>query len=125
MKTGSKSFWLAAVCALLPLVRPMEAQTVTIDGSQTNQVIDGFGANIHYHAWNNNDLKPVLDALIDQGGLTLFRVVFDNSDWEAINDNSNPNVMNWDFYNAVYTRRSLRNSGASSVISTKRASPTG
>jgi O-glycosyl hydrolase len=103
MKTGLKSFWLAWVCALLALVRPAAAQTVTINGSLTNQVIDGFGANIHYWAWNNDDLKPVLDALIDQGGLTLFRVIFDNTDWEAINDNNNANVMNWDFYNTIYS----------------------
>ena len=77
--------------------------SVTIDGSVTYQVIEGFGVNANHRSWNNTELQPVLDALIDQGGMTLFRVVFDKSDWEATNDNSNPNVMNWTYYNQVYS----------------------
>ena len=80
-----------------------DTATVTIDGSQTYQVIEGFGVNANHRSWNNNELQPVLDALIDQGGMTLFRVIFDKADWEATNDNSDPNVMNWDYYNQVYS----------------------
>ncbi len=60
--------------------RPAGAQC-TVDGAQTYQVIDGFGANINHRSWSGNEIKPVLDTLIGQGGFTLFRVVFDNSDW--------------------------------------------
>ncbi len=77
--------------------------TVTIDGSQTYQVIEGFGINANHRSWNNNELRPVLDALMDQGGMTLFRVIFDKADWEATNDNSDSNVMNWTYYNQVYS----------------------
>ena len=75
---------------------------VTINGAQTYQVIDGFGVNANHRSWNGTELQPVLDALIDQAGMTLFRVVFDNTDWEATNDNSDPAVMNWTYYNGVY-----------------------
>jgi len=79
------------------------AATVTIDGAQTHQIIEGFGVNANHRSWNNDELKPVLDQLIDQAGMTLFRVVYDNADWEGTNDNSNPNVMNWDYYKTVYS----------------------
>jgi hypothetical protein len=77
--------------------------TVTLNGAATNQVIDGFGANINHRSWNNDELKPVLDALIDQAGLTLFRVIYDKTNWEATNDNSDPNVMNWSYYGQIYS----------------------
>jgi O-glycosyl hydrolase len=78
------------------------AATITIDGSQTNQVIEGFGVNINSWGWTNQDLKPVVDGLIDGAGMTLFRVVVNNG-WETTNDNDDPNVMNWNYYNAIYS----------------------
>ena len=78
------------------------AQPVTIDGSQTFQTISGFGANVHYFAWTNNDLKPVLDALTGQAGITLFRVVFDDTDWEATDAYIGTNQINWNYFNALY-----------------------
>ncbi len=77
--------------------------SATIDGSITYQSIEGFGANVNHRSWNNNELKPVLDALIDRAGMTLFRVIFDKADWEAANDNSDPGFMNWSYYNQVYS----------------------
>jgi O-glycosyl hydrolase len=77
------------------------AATITVDGSQTNQVIEGFGVNINYWGWTNQDLKPVIDGLIDGAGVTLFRVIKNNG-WEATNDNDDPHLMNWDYYNALY-----------------------
>ena len=79
------------------------AATVTLDGATTYQVIDGFGVNANHRSWKGDELKPVLDALIDQAGLSLFRVVFDDTDWEATNDNTDPAVMNWAYYNSVYS----------------------
>ena len=80
-----------------------DAGPVTVDGARTYQLIEGFGANINHRSWNANELPPVLDALIDQAGMTLFRVIFDNNDWEATNDNSDPNLMNWTYYNQIYS----------------------
>jgi O-glycosyl hydrolase len=76
--------------------------SVTIDGSQTNQVIDGFGVNANYYNWSSNQMAPVIDALVDDAGMTIFRVIMNNG-WEATNDNDDPNVMNWDYYNALYS----------------------
>ena len=81
----------------------LDAATVTFNGAVTNQVIDGFGVNANRRSWNNDELKPVLDAFIDQAGMTLFRVVHDLSDWEASNDNADSTVMNWAYYNSIYS----------------------
>ena len=77
--------------------------TLTLDGSQTYQLIEGFGANINHRSWSTNELPPILDALIDQEGMTLFRVIFDKPDCELTNDNSDPTVMNWDYYDQLYS----------------------
>ena len=75
---------------------------VLIDGKQTGQVIDGFGVNVNHRSWNKKELEPLFDAFINEAGMNLFRIVFDNTDWEAENDNDNPQVMNWDYYNKIY-----------------------
>jgi O-glycosyl hydrolase len=79
------------------------AATATFDGGVTYQTIDGFGANINHRGWKNDELKPVIDAVVDQAGMTLFRLVYDKTDWEATNDNANAYVMNWDSYNQIYS----------------------
>jgi hypothetical protein len=99
---GWKLLCLGPVVAALLAAPPRAAlaATVAIDGSQTYQTIDGFGVNANYWSWGH-DLEPVLDALINEAGMTLFRVVF-NEGWEAVNDNADSSVMNWDYYNSVY-----------------------
>ena len=52
------------------------AQTVTVDGSQVFQTIEGYGVNVNHRSWTNNELPPVLDAFIDQAGMTLFRIIW-------------------------------------------------
>jgi O-glycosyl hydrolase len=94
---------LGYAVALALVTSAAGAAPVTIDGAQTYQVIDGFGVNANHRSWTNNELQMVLDALIDQAGMTLFHVIFDNNNWEATNDNSNASVMNWDYYNTVYS----------------------
>jgi O-glycosyl hydrolase len=89
--------------SLLLLSNVAGAATLTIDGSQAYQMIDGFGVNANSRSWTNNELQPVLDALIDQAGMTLFLAIFaGNSNWEATNDNANANVMNWPYYSSLY-----------------------
>jgi O-glycosyl hydrolase len=98
------SLWVTLIVpALLSGPSGLSEVVVTVDGSQTYQTMEGFGVNANHRGWNNNELKPVLDALIDQAGMTLFRVIFDKTDWEDTNDNSNPNVFNWTYYNQVYS----------------------
>ncbi len=88
------------VLLLCPVLR---GTAVTIQGAKTNQVIDGFGVNVNYRSWNGSELRPVLDALIDEAGMTLFRVVYDLTDWETTNDNTDPALFNWAYYNGVYS----------------------
>jgi O-glycosyl hydrolase len=95
---------VTVIALLLAPAGLADTASVTIDGSQTCQVIDGFGVNANHRSWNNKELQPVLDALIDQGGMTLFRVILDKTDWEATNDNSDPHVMNSSNGNASYNQ---------------------
>ena len=101
---------IAAVASLLTMVIGLSLMALAgaggsliIDGSQTFQSIDGFGVNINSASWNNGELRPALDMLVDHLGATIFRVVVDNADWEMINDNSDPNSFNWTVYNGIYT----------------------
>lgn len=75
---------------------------VTFNGATTYQAIDGIGVNVNYRSWDGTNLQPVLNAFIDQAGMTLFRVVHDLSDWEATNDDTDSTTMNWNYYNGVY-----------------------
>jgi O-glycosyl hydrolase len=75
---------------------------ITIDGATTFQTIEGFGVNANHRSWGN-DLKPVLDQLIDNAGMTMFRVIYDNTDWDTNNDMGQPDGLNWSFYNSVYS----------------------
>lgn len=79
------------------------AGTFAINGGITYQVIDGFGVNVNSQIWTNNQLEPVIDALIDQGGMTQFRVIIGNANWEGTNDNGDADVMNLDYYNGIYS----------------------
>ncbi len=94
--------WLVAFAILLP-PRLLAAVAVTVNGAQRFQTIDGFGVNANSASWNNGELRPALDMLVDQAGATIWRVIIDNLDWESTNDNSDPNTFNWTYYNSVYT----------------------
>jgi O-glycosyl hydrolase len=98
-----RHLWCCVIGELLGLAGTLCADTITVDGSQTNQVIDGFGVNANHRSWNGNEIQPVLDALIDQAGMTIFRVILDSADWESTNDNDDPDVMNWDYYSTNYS----------------------
>jgi O-glycosyl hydrolase len=74
-----------------------------IDGSQRFQPIDGFGVNVNSASWQNGELRPALDMLVEHLGATIFRVVVDNADWETHNDNGDPNAFEWPVYTRLYT----------------------
>jgi len=71
--------------------------------------MDGFGVNINTAWWYNGmygDAKivqPALDLLIDSLGVTIFRAVIEETDWEESNDNNDPNTFNWKYYNKVFS----------------------
>jgi hypothetical protein len=94
---------VASSSEMSPTVVAQSPATLTINGSKTYQVIDGFGASANAASWKNGELRPGLDLLVDRLGATIWRVVIENGDWEATNDNADPAVFNWTYYNTVYT----------------------
>jgi len=79
--------------------------TMTVDGSQHFQTIDGFGTNLSSEAWNNGAVTPSLDLLLSQG-YKLYRVLVEPvQGWEDTNPNTGPystSNPNWPFYNNLY-----------------------
>jgi O-glycosyl hydrolase len=77
---------------------------ITIDPAKRFQVIQGFGLNFT-GPYFRGDQKRMFDTFIDDLGVTMFRVVpyLVYSDWEVTNDNDDPNVMNWEYYNDRYS----------------------
>jgi hypothetical protein len=43
--------------------------TLSINGSQLFQRMDGFGVNVNTASWNNGELRPALDMLVDSTGI--------------------------------------------------------
>jgi Lamin Tail Domain len=76
---------------------------ITVDGARSFQTISGLGADINPHSWDDGNLKPALDLLIDEEGMQTFRVGMDMLDWESSNDDSDPATFNWDYYDPIYS----------------------
>lgn len=99
-----------SVVVLCGLACPVEGQNVhpvshiTINPSERFQIIEGFGLNFT-SPYFRDDQKAMFDMFIDDLGVTMFRVVpyLVYSDWEVVNDNDDPNVMNWEYYNDRYS----------------------
>jgi hypothetical protein len=92
-----------AVSTINVTVSNAAGNALTIDGNQRFQGIDGFGVSANSASWNNGELRPAIDRLVDEGGSTIWRVIIDMADWEATNDDSNPNNFNWAYYDTVYS----------------------
>ena len=97
--------WLCVMLAVSVFAQGNSASSrITVDPAQLFQLIDGFGLNFtgpYFRA----DQKAMFDTLIDDLGATMFRVVpyLVYSNWEETNDNDDPNVMNWEYYNDRYS----------------------
>ena len=81
-----------------------EQARITINPAERHQTIQGFGVN-YTGPYFRDDQKPMFDLLIKDLGATMFRVVpyLVYSNWEETNDNDDPNVMNWEYYNERYS----------------------
>jgi len=81
------------------------SQNTKINPAVRYQTIAGLGVNINPQSWNVNpdSVKKVIDSLVSGLGCTSFRLMFDDCDWEARNDNDDPNVYNWSYYDSVYS----------------------
>lgn len=97
---------VVAVWSLAPLLAQdqQESGRIQVDPNQQYQEIQGFGIN-YTGPYFRNDQKAMFDKLIDDLGVTMFRVVpyLVYSNWEEYNDNNDPNVMNWEYYNNRYS----------------------
>jgi fibronectin type 3 domain-containing protein len=98
---------VAVLVVLIPLtgipVAGAATVTVSVDGSQRFQTMSGLGADINPNSWDNGNLRPALDLLVDQEGMKTFRVGMDMIDWESTNDDADPNTFNWNYYNPIYS----------------------
>ncbi|HSW79343.1 MAG TPA: dockerin type I domain-containing protein [Candidatus Saccharimonadales bacterium] len=77
--------------------------TINVNGATTYQTINGLGADVNPNSWDNGNLKPALDKLIDEEGMKTFRVGLDMEDWESSNDDNNANNYNWTYYDPIYS----------------------
>src|SRR5439155_8630889 len=80
------------------------AARIIVDSRERFQFIEGFGVNFT-GPYFRDDQKAMFDMLIDDLGASLFRVVpyLVYSNWEEVNDNGDPKVMNWEYYNNRYS----------------------
>ncbi len=108
-------FLMAAYCLFFIISYGQEKTfNISIDGAFRYQKMDGFGVNINPAWWYNGEygdaetIIPALDLLIDSLGATIFRVVIEEIDWEAENDDSDPSHFNWDYYNSVFSGKKFR-----------------
>jgi len=94
----------AVALASSAMAQPSPAARITLAPSERYQFIQGFGVN-YTGPYFRDDQKPMFDKLIKDLGATMFRVVpyLVYSNWEETNDNDDPNVMNWEYYNDRYS----------------------
>ncbi|MBK9389812.1 MAG: hypothetical protein IPN68_06330 [Bacteroidetes bacterium] len=86
-----------------------EVYPFSVDGGTKRQVMDGFGVNICAAWWYNGEyrdskiVQPAIDLLIDSLSATIFRVVIEEIDWEAVNDDNDAGNFNWTYYNKIFS----------------------
>lgn len=82
----------------------LQAQpSVNLDPAQRFQTIQGFGVNFN-GTYFRKAQKPVLDLLVDDLGAAIFRLdPYGLTNWETLNDNSDPKVINWEYFNDRYS----------------------
>lgn len=82
---------------------------VRIDGAKIFQKLDGIGVNANTRSWNEDELKPAIDLLIDSMHANIWRVIVESVEkWEDDNDNDDPFNYNWDYYNKLYETPKFR-----------------
>lgn len=68
--------FLLSTCIAIPQEQSGQtapSKRIIINAAKAGHAIDGFGVNITPAQWNNGNLKPVIDQLVDDLGATLFR----------------------------------------------------
>ena len=76
---------------------------LTIDGSKRFQKVNGIGVNANTSSWDGEKLKPAVNLLLDSMHASIWRVIVETVyNWEDRNDNNDPFVFNWEYYNKLY-----------------------
>ena len=100
--------FMGVIISLKISAQPAELN-LRIDGETKYQTLDGFGVNINPAWWYNGSytdakvIQPAIDLLVDSLGASIFRIVIEEIDWEVVNDDNDPNLFNWDYYNTVFS----------------------
>ncbi len=77
--------------------------TVRIDAASRFQTIQGFGVNFNGTYFREGQ-APLIDMLVDDLGATMFRLdPYGLTNWETLNDNDDPKVINWEYFNDRYS----------------------
>ena len=104
---------MVSVCSFILILSTTglsQAADITINGTQKYQTMNGLGVNANSERWNNGELIPALDTLVDTMGVTVWRVVVESlQNWETANDNTDPFTFNWTYYNALYETTKFKN----------------
>ena len=100
-----KKILFMAFAVIIVFANTSMAQNTIVDGAKKYQTIHGLGVNINPQSWNVNPeaVKKVIDSLVTGLGCTSFRLMYDDCDWEAVNDNSDPDSYNWSYYDSIYS----------------------
>lgn len=95
------------IVVLLPLSSPAQTHvTVQIDGSNTHQVMDGFGIQLYalggfvnFHGVQYSEFVP---DMVNRFNYRYARIIIDPQNKESINDNASPANYNWGYFNPVF-----------------------
>ncbi|MEP6952261.1 MAG: hypothetical protein ABI863_23420 [Ginsengibacter sp.] len=100
-----KNHLVSAFTGIFLVANIVCAQNTTINTAIKYQTIHGLGVNINPQSWNVNPeaVKKVIDSLVTGMGCTSFRLMYDDCDWEFVNDNNDPDSYNWSYYDSVYS----------------------
>lgn len=77
--------------------------SIKINGAKRFQQMDGFGVNANTAAWNDDELKPAINMLLDSMNAGIWRLIVETVyNWEEKNDNADPFTFNWEYYSKLY-----------------------
>lgn len=94
---------LFLLCSQRGFGQEKDVVSLTVDVSKRLHPIDGFGVNANTRSWNEKDLVPALDLLLDSLHATIWRVIVESVEkWEDVNDNDDPFSFNHEYYNRLY-----------------------
>jgi O-glycosyl hydrolase len=104
MKDRSRSAQLATFYVLLGCIpvggmRAADEIAITVNPAIRHQRIAGFGVNFN-GTYFRPEQQEAVQWLVKDLGATIFRLdPYGQTNWEAVNDNDNPDEPNWTYYN--------------------------